>query len=84
VRAVRDRLALPDRFGVAATGSVLIANPDLYGDFAHRLRTELGVTDVALVDDPAAAVLAALESVGKTGLPAHVDGRHAWSLTTGR
>jgi len=87
VRAVRARLAPPNRFGVVAAGGVLTANPDLYLAFANRLQTELGITEVQLVEDPAGAVLAALRTVGETGrvrLPAHVNGQHAWPLTTGR
>jgi len=81
VRAVCARLTLPDRFGVAAAGGVLTANPAMYQAFAHRLRTQLGVAEVRLVDDPAGAVLAALRAVGDR-LPAHVGDRHAWALTT--
>jgi N-acetylglucosamine kinase-like BadF-type ATPase len=82
VRAVCARLTLPDRFGVAAAGGVLTANPALYQAFAHRLRTGLGVADVVLVGDPAGAALAALRTVGDR-VPDHVGGRHAWALTTG-
>jgi hypothetical protein len=83
VRAIRDRLALPDRFAVAAAGGVLTGVPALHRAFAARLRTDLDVTAVELVADTAAAVLTALRGLaGRAALPRGVDGQHAWVVTT--
>ncbi len=78
VRAVRDRLDLPDRFAVAAAGGVLTANRDLYRTLAGRLRAELGATAWLVDDDTAAVVLAGLPRFAAQGFP------RARVLTTGR
>jgi N-acetylglucosamine kinase-like BadF-type ATPase len=84
VRAVRDRLALPAGFPVAAAGGVVAGCPPLYAQLADRLRAELGAGRVELVVDTAPAVLAALARVvagsGRPRLPAGLLGRHAWVL----
>jgi N-acetylglucosamine kinase-like BadF-type ATPase len=84
VRAVRDRVGLPDGFAVAAGGGVLTGCPRLYQEVSGRLRADLAAGSVDLVRDSAAVVLAGLtELLGPAGwpvLPGGLAGRHMWLL----
>jgi len=69
VRAVRDTLALPDGFAVAAAGGVFTGCPELYREFVRHLTGKVGAGSVEEVTDTAAAVLAALDHfTGEDGL----------------
>lgn len=59
VRAVRDRLGLPEGFAVAAAGGVCTGCPRLYEELARRLTGTTGAGSVDLVTDPVSVVLAA-------------------------
>lgn len=77
VRAVRDRLGFV-QFAVATAGGVLTGTPALHRKLAGRLRTQLGVHDVELVEDTAATVLAGLPRLLARGVR---PGLHTWLLT---
>lgn len=85
VRAVRDTLALPEGFAVAAAGGVLTGCRPFHDLLADRLRTDLRAAEVELVEDTAAAVLAGLPRFLGSGrrditMPSGFGGRHAWVL----
>lgn len=76
VRAVRDGVALPAGFAVAAAGGVFTGCPELYRELAGQLVDRLGAGGVHLVTDTLAVVLAALEkfrAAGGSTVPAGFD-----------
>ena len=67
VRAARDRAGLTGEWSVAAGGGVLRGCPPLFAELDRRLRAELSVAEVVPVDEPVAAVHAALTSRVRDG-----------------
>ncbi|MEV4483234.1 BadF/BadG/BcrA/BcrD ATPase family protein [Micromonospora coxensis] len=86
VRAVRRRLSLPAGFAVATVGGVFSGCPPFQAMVADRLRADLGAGHVEQVDTSAETVLGALRHLLTDGrplaVPAAIDRRHAWILTT--
>ncbi|MDH6579147.1 BadF/BadG/BcrA/BcrD ATPase family protein [Kitasatospora sp. MAP5-34] len=79
VRTARDSMGLTGQWSATLAGGVFRGCPEFADALRMRITEELGAdSPPTVVDDPAAAVLAALrEHAG--GLPAAVAGRWAWT-----